>query len=136
MLWSLICERSEHIFVPLSRWMCTNKYSQKHFYPELLCLCLSESPCILEKPESINVLPGSKVQFSVQFSGTPPLTTKWFKSNKEILSSADWSVIKDNTSSTLELFFAKTTDSGDYVCQIQNDVGSASCQATLFVKGY
>uniref|UniRef100_A0A3P8NZZ5 Ig-like domain-containing protein n=1 Tax=Astatotilapia calliptera TaxID=8154 RepID=A0A3P8NZZ5_ASTCA len=76
------------------------------------------------------------VQFSVLFSGTPPLTTKWFKSSKEILSSADWSVIKDNTSSTLELFFAKTTDSGDYVCQIQNDVGSASCQATLFVKGY
>lgn len=84
----------------------------------------------------MNVLPGSKVQFNILVSGTPPLNIKWFKNKKEILSSADCSVIKDNTSSSLELFFAKTLDSGDYVCEIQNDVGSASCQATLFVKGY
>lgn len=84
----------------------------------------------------MNVLPGSKVQFNVLVSGTPPLTIKWFKNKKEISSSADCSVIKDNTSSSLELFFAKTSDSGDYVCEIQNDVGSTSCQATLFVKGY
>lgn len=84
----------------------------------------------------MNVLPGSKVQFNVLVSGTPPLTTKWFKNKKEILSSAECSVIKDNTSSSLELFFAKTSDSGEYVCEIQNDVGSTSCQATLFVKGY
>lgn len=84
----------------------------------------------------MEVLPGSKVQFNVLVSGTPPLTIKWFKDKREILSSSDRSVIKDNTSSSLELFFAKTSDSGDYVCEIQNDVGSTSCQATLFVKGY
>ncbi|KAA8595405.1 hypothetical protein FQN60_012540, partial [Etheostoma spectabile] len=67
-------------------------------------------------------------------SGTPPLTIKWFKNKKEVSSSVDCSVIKDNTSSSLELFFAKTSDSGEYVCEIQNDVGSTSCQATLFVK--
>ena len=83
----------------------------------------------------MNVLPGSKVKFNVLISGTPPLTTKWFKNKKEILSSADRNVVKDNTSSSLELFFAKTSDSGEYVCKIQNDVGSTSCQATLFVKG-
>lgn len=84
----------------------------------------------------MNVLPGSKVQFNVLVSGTPPLTINWFKNKKAILSSADCAVIKDNTSSTLELFFAKTSDSGDYICEIQNDVGSTSCQASLFVKGY
>lgn len=95
----------------------------------------TEPPCVLEKPESMNVLPGSKVQFNVLVSGTPPLTIKWFKNNKEIVSSSDCYVIKDNTSSSLELFFAKASDSGDYVCEIKNDVGSTSCQATLFVKG-
>lgn len=84
----------------------------------------------------MNVLPGSKVQFNVLFSGTPPLTIKWFKDKKEILSNTDCYVGKDNTSSSLELFFAKTSDSGEYVCEIQNDVGSTSCQAALFVKGY
>lgn len=105
-------------------------------FTSFICFSLPEPPCILEKPESMNVLPGSKVQFSVLVSGTPPLTIKWFKNKKEILSSADCNVVKDNTSSSLELFFAKTTDSGDYVCEIQNDVGSTSCQATLFVKGF
>lgn len=102
----------------------------------LVCFCLTEPPFILQKPESMNVLPGSKVQFNVLVSGTPPLTIKWFKNKKEILSGSDCSVVKDNTSSSLELFFAKTTDSGDYVCEIQNDVGATSCQAALFVKGY
>lgn len=83
----------------------------------------------------MNVLPGSKVQFNVLVSGTPPLIIKWFKNKKEILSSADCFVTKDNTSSSLELFFAKTSDSGDYVCEVHNDVGSTSCQTTLFVKG-
>lgn len=96
---------------------------------------LIEPPCILEKPEYMNVLPGSKVQFNILVSGTPPLAIKWFKNRKEIVSSGDCSVVKDNTSSSLELFFAKTTDSGEYVCEVQNDVGSTSCQATLFVKG-
>lgn len=83
----------------------------------------------------MNILPGSKVKFNIHVSGTPPLTIQWFKNKKEILSGTDCSVIKDNTSSSLELFFAKVFDSGDYICEIQNDVGSTSCQATLFVKG-
>lgn len=83
----------------------------------------------------MNVLPGSKVKFDICVSGTPPMTIRWFKNKKEIVSGADCCVIKDNTSSTLELFVAKVFDSGVYVCEIQNDAGSTSCQATLFVKG-
>lgn len=102
----------------------------------MIFLSLAEPPYILEKPESMNVLPGSKVYFNVLHAGTPPLTIKWFKNQKEILSSADCLVIKDNTSTSLALFFAKSSDSADYVCEIQNDVGSTSCPATLFVKGW
>lgn len=83
----------------------------------------------------MSVLPGSKVKINVRISGTPPLTIKWFTNKKEILSSADCCVIKDKSFSSLELFYVKASDSGDYVCEIQNDVGSSSCQATLFVKG-
>uniref|UniRef100_A0A7N8WKF1 Ig-like domain-containing protein n=1 Tax=Mastacembelus armatus TaxID=205130 RepID=A0A7N8WKF1_9TELE len=76
-----------------------------------------------------------KTVFRVCVSGTLPLNIKWFKNKKEILSSADCSVIKDNTSSSLELFFAKSSDSGDYVCEIQNDVGSTSCHDILLSTG-
>uniref|UniRef100_A0A8C2HI14 Titin n=1 Tax=Cyprinus carpio TaxID=7962 RepID=A0A8C2HI14_CYPCA len=76
------------------------------------------------KPESQDVIPGSRVQFNVLLSGTPPLTIKWFKDKKEVSSGIDCSVQKNDTSSSLELFFAKPSDSGDYVCEISNDVGS------------
>lgn len=106
------------------------------FHSLVIIFFSTEPPCVLEKPESMNVLPGSKVHFGVLVSGTPPLTIKWFKNRKEILSSGDCYVVTDNMSSSLELFFVKTSDSGDYVCEIHNDVGSTSCQATLFVKGH
>uniref|UniRef100_A0A673JAG3 Ig-like domain-containing protein n=1 Tax=Sinocyclocheilus rhinocerous TaxID=307959 RepID=A0A673JAG3_9TELE len=77
-----------------------------------------------------------QVQFNVLVSGTPPLTIKWFKDKKEVSSGIDCSVQKNDTSSLLELFFAKPSDSGDYVCEISNDVGSDACQATLLVKGF
>ncbi|KAM9710547.1 titin-like [Menidia menidia] len=97
-------------------------------------LFVKEPPLILEKPESMNVLPGSKVQFSVLVSGSPPLTIKWFKNGKEVVPGADCSVAKDSSSSLLELLFAKSSDCGEYVCEVQNPVGSASCRAALFVK--
>lgn len=75
------------------------------------------------------------MKFSVLISGTPPLTIKWFRNRREILSGVDCSIQKDDSSSSLELFFTKPTDSGEYNCEISNDVGSDSCQTTLFVKG-
>lgn len=98
------------------------------------CL-LTEPPRVLKKSESMTVVPGSKVQFNVRVSGTPPLTIKWFKNNKEILSSADCSVVRDDASSSLVLFSANSSDSGEFICEIQNNVGSTACQASLFVKG-
>lgn len=83
----------------------------------------------------MEVIPGSRVKFNVLIAGTPPLTIKWFKSNKEITTGVDCAIQKDDSSTSLELFFGKTSDSGDYICEISNDVGSDKCQATLFVKG-
>lgn len=76
------------------------------------------------------------MKFNVLVSGTPPLTINWFRNRREILSGVDCSIQKDDSSSSLELFFTKPTDSGDYTCEISNDVGSDSCQTTLFVKGF
>uniref|UniRef100_A0A3B1JBY6 Ig-like domain-containing protein n=1 Tax=Astyanax mexicanus TaxID=7994 RepID=A0A3B1JBY6_ASTMX len=97
-------------------------------------LKVKEPPTIIERPESQDVIPGTRVKFNVLISGTPPLTIKWFKDKKEVLSGVDCSVHKDDSSTSLELFFTKPSGSGDYICEISNDVGSDSCQASLFVK--
>lgn len=67
--------------------------------------------------------------------GTAPMTIKWFKDNKRLHSGSARSVWKDDTSTILELFSAKAADSGTYICQLSNDVGTATTKASLFVKG-
>uniref|UniRef100_A0A669QB79 Ig-like domain-containing protein n=1 Tax=Phasianus colchicus TaxID=9054 RepID=A0A669QB79_PHACC len=86
-------------------------------------------------PQSQEVVPHARVQFKALVKGSTPLQIKWFKDSQELLSGANRSVWMDDTSSVLELFSARMSDSGNYTCQISNDVGTATCKATLFVKG-
>ncbi|NXW75703.1 TITIN protein, partial [Hirundo rustica] len=97
-------------------------------------LTVKEPPYFVEKPQSQEVVPNARVQFKALVKGSTPLQIKWFKDSQELLSGASRSVWKDDTSSVLELFSARTSDSGNYTCQISNDVGTATCKATLFVK--
>ncbi|NXO20801.1 TITIN protein, partial [Cisticola juncidis] len=97
-------------------------------------LTVKEPPYFVEKPQSQEVVPNARVQFKALVKGSTPLQIKWFKDSQELLSGASRSVWKDDTSSVLELFSARTSDSGSYTCQISNDVGTATCKATLFVK--
>lgn len=98
-------------------------------------LHIIEPPYFVEKPQSQEVVPNARVQFKALVKGSTPLQIKWFKDSQELLSGANRSVWKDDTSSVLELFSARTSDSGNYTCQISNDVGTATCKAALFVKG-
>uniref|UniRef100_A0A8C0PAT5 Ig-like domain-containing protein n=1 Tax=Canis lupus familiaris TaxID=9615 RepID=A0A8C0PAT5_CANLF len=97
-------------------------------------LTVKEPPYFVEKPQSQDVNPSTRVQLKALVGGTAPMTIKWFKDNKELHSGAARSVWKDDTSTILELFSAKSADSGTYICQLSNDVGTATSKATLFVK--
>uniref|UniRef100_A0A8C9ZDE0 Ig-like domain-containing protein n=1 Tax=Sander lucioperca TaxID=283035 RepID=A0A8C9ZDE0_SANLU len=80
----------------------------------------------------LSSLVGSEVSLQCTLKGSEPMTVSWTKDNHELKEAENIQISYENNT----LFFAKTSDSGDYVCEIQNDVGSTSCQATLFVKGY
>lgn len=95
----------------------------------------SEPPYFVEEPQSQDVNPNTRVQLKALVGGTAPMTIKWFKDNKELHPGAARSVWKDDTSTVLELFSAKAAHSGTYICQLSNDVGTATSKATLFVKG-
>lgn len=97
-------------------------------------LTVKEPPYFVEKPQSQDVNPGTRVQLKALVGGTAPMTIKWFKDNKELHPGAARSVWKDDTSTILELFSAKAADSGTYICQLSNDVGTTSSKATIFVK--
>lgn len=95
----------------------------------------TEPPTFTVKPDSQNVIPGSKVTLKSVFTGTAPFTIKWFKGDNEISTGGTCFIKKDAFSSLLELHSVKPKDSDNYTCQVANDAGKETCTAVLFVKG-
>lgn len=131
-IWSLPLENSllSH-FLILS---LTDQFTNKPSFP--LSLLLSpQNPLTSWKSHSLKMsipIQGFRLKALV---GGAPMAIKWFKDNKELHSDEARSVWKDDTSTILELFSAKAADSGTYICQLSNDVGTATTKASLFVKG-
>uniref|UniRef100_A0A665TCQ8 Ig-like domain-containing protein n=1 Tax=Echeneis naucrates TaxID=173247 RepID=A0A665TCQ8_ECHNA len=94
-----------------ARWL---KLSQN-----LTCFSLPEPPCILEKPESMNVLPGSKVKVC----GTPELVPKWFKDGVELASGRKYKISFSRMISSLNVLSLRDCNSvvgnaGEMECKV------------------
>lgn len=94
-----------------------------------------EPPAFTAKPKSQEASPGSRVLFESAFTGSAPLTVKWFREEKEVLTGGKCLVKKEVSSSSLDLHSVKPSDSAKYTCQVSNEAGKAHCTAVLFVKG-
>lgn len=94
-----------------------------------------EPPTFVTKPASKDVLPGSAVCLKSTFQGSTPLTIRWFKGDKELVSGGSCYITKEALESSLELYAVKTSDSGTYTCKVSNVAGGVECSANLFVKG-
>ena len=73
----------------------------------------SGDPLIISHPESQTSLPGEVVTFSVEATGTSPLHFRWLH---------DGNVVKGETN-VLTLAGVRKTDSGRYLCQVENQSG-------------
>lgn len=87
------------------------------------------------KPHSQDVTPGTSVSLRAAFTGTAPLTVKWFRDQQEIITGGIYFIKKDVSSSSLELHSVKPSDSAEYTCLVSNDAGRVDCSAAVFVKG-
>jgi uncharacterized repeat protein (TIGR01451 family) len=85
----------------------------------------AQPPTILSQPQSQTVTNGATASFSVQASGTPPLTYQWFHDNAPIAAA---------TATTYTIANVSAADAGIYAVQVSNAAGSAySAGATLTV---
>lgn len=88
-------------------------------------------PAITNQPAAQAVLLNSNATFSVQASGTAPLTYQWRKAGVDL---NDGGTISGATSATLNLSNIQTNDAGSYQVIVTNNYGSAtSAVATLSV---
>ena len=90
------------------------------------------APTIASQPQSQSVLQGATAMFSVQATGSEPLSYRWMRDG---LALNDDSRITGSASSSLQISNVQSTDAGNYSVQVSNQAGSAdSANATLTVS--
>ncbi|XP_062908157.1 titin-like [Mobula hypostoma] len=97
-------------------------------------LSIKEPPRFTDKIMSQDVVLGSTVQFRGVVKGSIPLSTKWFKGDRELMHGTMYNIWNEGSMYFLELVSTKISDAGRYTCQVSNDVGTDACSAELFVK--
>ena len=90
------------------------------------------APQITQVPEGQkNAMAGSNVVFTVKASGTPPLSYRWRKDNREL---QDGGNVSGATTNVLTLNNVGTNDTGDYEVVIRNTAGATNARARLTVN--
>uniref|UniRef100_A0A8C0T9E4 Ig-like domain-containing protein n=1 Tax=Canis lupus familiaris TaxID=9615 RepID=A0A8C0T9E4_CANLF len=92
-----------------------------------------EPPSFLVKPERQQAIPDSTVEFKAVLKGTPPFKIKWFKDDVELASGPTCFIGLEGSTSFLNLYSVDASKTGQYTCQVTNDVGSDSCTTMLLV---
>uniref|UniRef100_A0A671SBX7 Ig-like domain-containing protein n=1 Tax=Sinocyclocheilus anshuiensis TaxID=1608454 RepID=A0A671SBX7_9TELE len=89
------------------------------------------------KPESQDVIPGSRVQFNVlgRVAGSQPLTVNWYKDGTEIFTSDCYDVTFKTSLAVLCIKKSQLSDSGTYMCKISNEAGTASYEVSVKITG-
>uniref|UniRef100_A0A8C9ZCH7 Ig-like domain-containing protein n=1 Tax=Sander lucioperca TaxID=283035 RepID=A0A8C9ZCH7_SANLU len=106
----------------------------KHYF---VFFSLPEPPWILEKPESMNVLPaGDMAALEVKVCGTPALIPKWFKDGVELASGRKYKISFSQMISSLNVLSAEKLDSGEYTFEVMNEVGKDLSKINLTVLGW
>ncbi|XP_064875217.1 titin-like [Oncorhynchus nerka] len=96
-------------------------------------LTVLEPATIVDSPESFNVKAGDSATLEVTVAGTPELKSKWFKDGVELSSGTKHKITFSKNISSLKVLSTERVDTGEYKCEVKNEVGSVSCKTTLTV---
>lgn len=103
--------------------------------PFSISLFKTEPATITDKAVSIDVTEGDPATLQCKFSGTKDITAKWFKDGNELTLGPKYKISVTDTVSVLKVLHAEKKDSGEYVFEVHNDVGSSRCSASINVLG-
>lgn len=95
-----------------------------------------EPPQFIKKPSPVLVLRnGQSTTFECQITGTPEIRVSWYLDGNEITAVQKHGISFIDGLATFQISGARVENSGTYVCEAQNDAGTASCSIELKVKG-
>uniref|UniRef100_A0A3B4THW6 Ig-like domain-containing protein n=1 Tax=Seriola dumerili TaxID=41447 RepID=A0A3B4THW6_SERDU len=96
-------------------------------------VALLKPPMIQEKPEVVKVTCGDLVSLECRVAGTPQIHVRWTKDGIELHSSRKHHLCYENNLSSLHIQSSQLEDSGEYLFEATNSVGSCSCKVMLVV---
>ena len=103
------------------------------FFLVFFLLCLATPPQVTSHPVSLtDVVPGSGVQFSVEATGTAPLSYQWKKDGVNL---TDGGRIKGASTSTLSITAVQKSDEAEYTCVVSNTAGTVTSNAATLTLG-
>lgn len=131
---TLICERSAVFSGHLCAAIVISCYLfltfLNNFFPSV------EPATFVEKLEPSQLLKkGDATQLVCKVTGTPPIKITWFVNDREIKDSSRHKMSFVKSTAVLRLTDAAVEDSGEYMCEAQNEAGSDHCGSILIVKG-
>uniref|UniRef100_A0A3B4WNE7 Ig-like domain-containing protein n=1 Tax=Seriola lalandi dorsalis TaxID=1841481 RepID=A0A3B4WNE7_SERLL len=109
-----------------------NEAGQDKLY-SCFSLDVVEPPTIQEKPEVVKVTCGDLVSLECRVAGTPQIHVRWTKDGIELHSSRKHHLCYENNLSSLHIQSSQLEDSGEYLFEATNSVGSCSCKVMLVV---
>lgn len=96
----------------------------------------TEPATFVEKLEPSQLLKkGDSTQLACKVTGTPPIKITWFANDREIKESSKHKMSFVESTAVLRLTDVAIEDSGEYMCEAQNEAGSDHCGSILIVKG-
>lgn len=130
----LICKRfavfSGHLCAAIVIRRCLFLTFLNNVFPSV------EPATFVEKLEPSQLLKkGDATQLVCKVTGTPPIKITWFVNDREIKDSSRHKMSFVESTAVLRLTDVAVEDSGEYMCEAQNEAGSDHCGSILIVKG-
>lgn len=86
--------------------------------------------------ESKDVVKGSEMMLEGQVSGSAPFTVSFYKNSKLIRNDKRHRLTVKDEIVSLEVLAVEAGDVGLYQCTVENEVGMASCDCHVTLKGW
>lgn len=85
--------------------------------------------------EPKDVVKGSELTLEGQVSGSVPFSVSFYKNTKPVRNDKRHTIVVKDDLVALQVHAVEGTDVGTYQCVVENEVGTASCECEITLKG-